>query len=253
MHRTVLRTVLMAAVLLLFLAPAPSVLASPNDPHIVSRADTSQMLRGEVIPHLEITKGWVQPKEDRFDFVLELARLPAESSIPRDSVYVFHYTFDEGRLYWRAHWNETRGGLDFFGGMYVGCQPPWCPIDRSFDDQGNRNYFYMAGNASQSERVHGQVIAGAPGRIVWSYPMAGYGDRLDGLEFKGLFAATYTVTEERALRYADLAVGTKDFLHHVKVPWHAKLRAMIPGPSPVLVGLAVLGLLAVASRRLRAP
>jgi hypothetical protein len=253
MYNRVSRIALVAFVLLLVAVPAP-VLAngSANDPHISSRPDTSALMRGDVIPHLELTKGWIQAKGDRFHFILELASLPAMGDIPRDAVYVFHYTMDGGRLYWRAQWAED--GFRFQGGMYVGCSPPVCPADRGFDAQGNRNYFYMPGNASQAERVRGEVIPGAPGRIVWSYPMSAYSDNLHGLEFKGLFAATYTLERAEngeALRYADIALGVKDFQHFETPPWHARLRAMIPGPSPVLVALGALALVGLAGHRFR--
>jgi hypothetical protein len=50
-----LRLGLLATVLALLLVPAPALAnGSANDPHILSRPDTSAMLRGEVIPHLEM-------------------------------------------------------------------------------------------------------------------------------------------------------------------------------------------------------
>jgi hypothetical protein len=233
--------------------PAPVLGGTANDPEIISRPNTSAILRGDVIPHLEITKGWIQPQrdDDRFRFVLEVASLPPLEDIPKDSVYVFHYTIPEiGRLYWRANWSADQSRMEFLGGMYAGCVPTVCGPGNTYDNQGNRNYMYMPGSAEQRERVQGEIIPGAPGRIAWSYPMSGYGpeERLNGLEMKGLFGATYTFTESGALRYADIAMSVRDYTYSVSTPWHERLLAQIPGPSPVIIVGALVGLLAAAGR-----
>lgn len=243
----------LALFVVLLLLPAPVLGGSANDPEIVGHRDSTAQLRGSVIPHLEITKGWIQDVErddepDRFQFVLELASLPPLEDLPKDSVYTFHYTLsDIGRFYMRANWSADRTEFEFFGGMYTGCEPGVCP---PFDDHGNRNYLYMPGNKSQEEFIEGQVIPGAPGRVTWSYPQEAYApkERLNGLEMKGLFAATYT-KENKALRYADTALSVSDFTHSVSTPWHQKLLAQIPGPSPVLVALGVFALIGVVARR----
>ncbi len=234
--------------------PMPVLGGSASDPEIVGHRDSTAQLRGSVIPHLEITKGWIQPEEredgpDRFKFVLELASLPPLEDLPKDSVYTFHYTLtDIGRFYMRANWTQDHSEFQFFGGMYTGCEPGVCP---PFDDQGNRNYLYMPGDNSQQEFIEGQVLAGAPGRITWSFPQEAYApeERLNGLEMKGLFAATYTTSENRSLRYADTALSVADFEHKIDTPWHQKLFAQIPGPSPLLVAVAVFALLGVVMRR----
>lgn len=239
----------------LLILPSPALGGSANDPEILSRPDTSAQLRGQVIPHLEITKGWIQAQEkdgeDRFRFVLELASLPPVEDIPKDAVYTFHYTITElGRLYFRANWSADKTEFEMFGGAYAGCRPELCP---PYDDQGNRNYYYMPGNESQHEWLDAEVIPGAPGRIAWSFPQTAYAEkeRLNGLEMKGLFAATYTFTDNNALRYADITLSVKDFQHKVSTAWHERLFAQVPGVSPVVVTAGVLGAVALVGNRLR--
>lgn len=218
------------------LMPSPVLAGTANDPEIRSRQDTSALLRGEVIPHLEITKGWIYSKEDRFNFVMEVASLPPVEDIPKDSVYVFHYSIpDVGRLYFRANWSADQSEFELFGGVYAGCEPQFCP---PFDEQGNRNYLYLPGNSSQKQHIEGKVIPGAPGRITWSYPMSAYGDgdeKPRWLEMKGLFAATYTFTENRSIRYADVTMGNNDYRYSKELAWHEQLLARIPGPSPAIL------------------
>lgn len=233
------------------LLPTPVLAGSASNPEIRSHPDTSALLRGQVIPHLEITKGWVHDSDDRFNFVLEVASLPSVDDIPKDAVYVFHYTIPEvGRLYFRANWSADNTQFEFFGGIYHGCQPQFCP---PFDEQGNRNYLYLPGNSSQREHIQGEVIPGAPGRIAWSYPMSAYADgdeKLRWLEIKGLFAATYTFTDSRSLRYADITMGHRDFVFADSPAWHEQLLARIPGPSPAII-IAGLLLMAAALKKQR--
>ncbi len=232
------------------LMPNPAFAGSANDPEIRSRQDTSALLRGEVIPHLEITKGWIDSDDGRFTFTMEVASLPPVEEIPKDSVYVFHYTVpDVGRLYFRANWSADQSQFELFGGVYTGCEPQFCP---PFDEQGNRNYLYLPGNSSQRQHIDGEVIPGAPGRIVWSYPMSAYADgdeKLEWLEMKGLFAATYTFTDNRSIRYADVTMGTKDFVYSKSLAWHEQLLARIPGPSPAIVILGGLMVAAALKRK----
>lgn len=216
---------------------------TPNSPEITDDSEDSQIWEGEIVPHLEITKAWIQPKGDRFQFVIEVAGMPAMEDIPGDAVYVWHYSWDSMRLFWRADWDKERTEWRFYGGSYQGCKPPVCS---SHDLEGHRQYAYMAGNAtSQAERVQGFVEAGNPGRIGWTYPLDSYGEDRRGLEFKGLFVTTYKqVTgenESRSLRYVDIAEAPSDvdYVHKISSPWWAQFT---PGPSPfILVAAAAVG------------
>ncbi len=239
-----LRTVL--ATMALLLIASPVLAGTASNPELVDDATDSQIFAGTVVPQLEVTKAWIQPRGDRFHFIMEVAAL---DEVPRDAVYVFHYSFGGLRLFYRAQWAEDGSEVEFFGGTYQGYQGTY-----AFDPQGNRQYLYIRGSDNQTERLDGSIKPGAPGRIEWSYPMDSFGDDRRGLTFKGLFVTTYQKrpsaddASRDGLQYIDTAITEEDYVHRLYSPWWSKF---VPGPSPLLV-LATVGALAAIGARRRA-
>lgn len=219
---------------LMLFGAVPVQAGTPSNPEIIDQATDSDLLAGERIGHLEITKAWVEPKGERFHFTIEIANL---QEVPQDSVYVFHYTYKSYRLYFRANYTADGSEFQYSGGMYEGVKDP----SIAFDPQGNRNYFYMPGGPDQSDRIKGDVKEGAPGRITWSYPMSAYDEDRANLAFKGMFVTTYKKIDGR-LQFIDTGLSQRDYEHQIYTPWYTKF---LPGPSPAMI-LAALGVVGIA-------
>ena len=234
-----LRPAFGSAFLVVLLLMGPAHAGTASRPEITDPADDSQIFTGTLIPHLDITKAWIQPIGSRFHFIIEVATL---SEVPKDAVYTFHWTHLSLRYFWRANWTADNSTFEYIGGLYQGGPN---------DEFGNTLYIYLQGGPSLQERLQGKITPGAPGRIEWSYPLDSVIEDRRGLTFKGLSAHTYMERggEDEPLRVIDVAITESDYVHrfHSSSWW----ERLIPGPSPALMVtlLVAVALFAVGRRR----
>lgn len=232
------------SILLVLLVAMPVQAGSEDRPEILDSPTDTQVTAGTTVPHLDITKGWVQVKEGLVEFTAEVSGAP---ELPKDTVVVFHYTWGGLRLYWMANWSASGEELEFFGGAYQGT-----PASDRF---GNTQYLYLRG--PRGDNVTGEFHSGAPAKLVWKYPLANFGDQeeQDSLSFTGMFISTYvresTDDGGQRLTMFDFAEGD-DFRHVRFAPWYERLmQRFLPGPSVPVVVLALLGVAAVVAGRMR--